>query len=418
MTFEQFKRSFQRYINYYHLVKAAAAAAYYNHPSRSLKVIGVTGTDGKTTTTSLIYHILKSAGKNVSMLSSVYAKIGEKEYDTGLHMTTPDASLVQKLLRTAVDHGDEYFVLETTSHAFDQNRNWGIHYKVGVITNITPEHLDYHKTYRNYLLTKAKLLDRSDITMLNRDDQSYDALHEYAISHKASYKTYGIRSNGDFHRDLRKELRLKIPDFNNYNYLAAYSVCHQLGLSDEDIFAGLRTFVSPKGRMDIVYDKDFSVVVDFAHTTNSFHELLTFLKTQSKGRIIHVFGAAGLRDHFKRPHMGEMSARYADVIILTEEDYRTESLDQIVKEIGNGIENHEFHKTPPENLTAKSRKAYSFISDRQKAIERAIAIAQKGDTIVCTGKSHEKSLNRNGREEPWNEYAVVEEAIKLRTRKT
>lgn len=412
---DNIKRKLQYYINYYHMIRAILATAQYGRPSKALKVIGVTGTDGKTTTTSLIYHILRSAGKKASMLSSVYAKIGDKEYDTGLHMTTPDAVLVQKLLRIAADHGDEYFVLETTSHAFHQNRNWGIRYKVGVITNITSEHLDYHKTYKNYLLTKAKIITRSGITLINRDDQSYESLVAYAQSKGAPYKSYGIDLESDFNRDLRRELKLSITDFNNYNYLAAYSVCKTLGISDDVIFKAFKTFVLPKGRMDIVYDKDFQVIIDFAHTTNSFKELLSHLKRNVRGRIIHVFGAAGLRDAQKRSHMGEMSARYADVIIVTEEDYRTEDPKAIAEKIVLGIKEHDFTMADRNELDEKSKKVYTVLMDRHAAITKAISIAKKGDVVVCTGKSHEKSLNRRGREEPWDEYESVRQALKLRS---
>lgn len=416
---EHFKRRLQKYINYYHLFRAVLAAQYYQSPSKKLKVIGVTGTDGKTTTTFLIYHILKSAGKRVSMLSTVYAKIGGQEYDTGLHMTTPDASLVQKLLKNAVEHGDEYFVLETTSHAFDQNRNWGVRYKVGVVTNITPEHLDYHKTYDQYLLTKAKIITRSDTVLVNRDDASYPKLKQYASSHGAeeNLKTYGMEIESDFNKDLKTELKLNITGFNNYNYLAAYSVCKSLGLSDEAIFEGLRTFELPKGRMDTVYDKEFKVIIDFAHTANAFEQLLSHLNKIKKGRIIHVFGAAGLRDFQKRPHMGRVSATYANVIIVTEEDYRTEDPHKIAQEVAKGIEAKGFTKVDPEKLISKSEKVYTVMLHRDEAIQKAIEIARRGDIVVTTGKSHEKSLARGGLEAPWDEYEAVKEAVKENRKK-
>ncbi len=408
---ETMKRKMQRYINYYHLLRAVIASSYYQNPSRRLKVIGVTGTDGKTTTTFLIYHILKTAGKRVSMLSSVYAKVGRRKYDTGLHMTTPDATLVQKLLKTAVEHGDEYFVLETTSHAFDQNRNWGVRYKVGVVTNITPEHLDYHKTYDKYLLTKAKIIPRSDTAIVNRDDASYARLKEYASSRGGNLKTYGIEIESDFQKDLKTELRLNITDFNNYNYLAAYSVCKQLGIADETIFEALKSFSLPKGRMDVVYDKEFKVIIDFAHTANSIEQLLSYLKKSGKGRIIHVFGAAGLRDRIKRPHMGEVSARHANVIFVTEEDYRTEDPRQIANEIVRGIATNGFTQTDPNTLDGTSDHMYAILLHRDEAIKKAVSIARRGDIVVCTGKSHEKSLARGGLEAPWDEYEIVNEAI-------
>ena len=167
---------FQTFKNIYHFFQAVIANIYYGFPSRKLKVIGVTGTDGKTTTTHLIYHILKTAGKKVSMVSTVYAKIGAEEFDTGLHTTTPSSFLVQKLLKKAVENGDEFFVLETTSHALDQNRVFGVKYFVAVLTNVTHEHLDYHKTYKKYVDTKAKLLKQSNIVIINSDDHSFERL--------------------------------------------------------------------------------------------------------------------------------------------------------------------------------------------------------------------------------------------------
>ncbi|MBI1862814.1 UDP-N-acetylmuramyl-tripeptide synthetase [Candidatus Microgenomates bacterium] len=407
MNTETVKKRMRRYINYYHLYRAILASAYYRRPSRSLTVIGVTGTDGKTTTTHLVYHILKESGRAVSMMSSVYAKIGSKEYDTGLHMTTPDAILVQKLLRQAVRHGDEYFVLETTSHAFDQNRNWGVHYKVGAITNVTPEHLDYHKTYDSYLRTKAKMLLRSDIALINRDDQSYEMLSGFAQAHHSNVKTFGLTHDADFHRDFKKELNLQITDFNNYNYLTAYGICITLGIPEEEILAALGTFVLPKGRMDLVYDKEFKILVDFAHTANSFEQLLKYVKKTTQRRIIHVFGAAGLRDAEKRPHMGAVSARYADIMIVTEEDHRTEDPQQIANEVIAGI---------PARQTRINNKTLIIELDRKKAIEQAIRLAKNGDIVVCTGKSHERSLARGEVEVPYDEYATIKEALSRRNK--
>ncbi len=287
------KRKLQRFINAYHLAKAVIATITNGFPSRQIHVIGITGTDGKTTTTHLTYHILKSAGKRVSMMSTIYAKVGAKEYDTGLHMTTPDSLLVQKLFKKAVNHGDEFFVMETTSHALDQNRNWGIQYQIGAITNVTEEHLDYHKTYDNYLRTKAKLFFQSKQVLINRDDRSFGPISTILKNRAKPYKTYGLKNRADFHIDLRKKLGISVADFNNYNYLAAYGICKTLGLTDTEIFDAIKTFKLPKGRFDMVYKKDFSVMIDFAHTPNSIHNVLSALKGEIKkgGRLIHVFGS-------------------------------------------------------------------------------------------------------------------------------
>lgn len=407
---EKFKRSIQPTINLYHLFWAALATLYYGFPSTKLKVIGVTGTDGKTTTAHCIYHILKSSGKKVSMISTVYAKIGETEYETGLHVTTPDAVMVQEFLNKAAKNKDEYFVMETTSHALDQNRNYGIHYEVGLITNVTHEHLDYHKTFENYLRTKSKLLTQSKIGILNKDDNSFADLIKAVktVNKKVVLKTYGIKNAADYSVDLKKTLKLEIPQYNNYNYLAAYSVCAELGVAKQTILKGIKSYKLPIGRYEIVYDEKFMVVVDFAHTPNSLKQILSDLRVRAdsrNGRLIHVFGAAGLRDAQKRPMMGFESGQYSDISIVTEEDHRSEKIEAISKEICSGIKNYESRIKDGSIL---------LIDNRQKAINEAVAMAKKGDIVVCTGKAHEKSLNRNGKEEPWDEFAAIRTALNLR----
>jgi len=408
--FNKLKRKIQPLINFYHLFWAVLATIYYGFPSTKLKVIGVTGTDGKTTTAHCIYHILKSSGKKVSMISTVYAKIGETEYETGLHVTTPDAVMVQKFLNKAVKNKDEYFVMETTSHALDQNRNFGVHYKVGVITNVTHEHLDYHKTFDRYLATKAILLKQSKVGIINTDDSSFELLKNvlHSTLHASRLKTYGLNNKADYSIDLKKTLKLEIPQYNNYNYLAAYSVCAELGLPKQTIVKAIKSYTLPHGRREIVYDEKFMIIVDFAHTPNSLNKILSDLRAMAderNGRLIHVFGAAGLRDAKKRPLMGYESGRYSDVSIVTEEDSRTEDVAVISREICSGIKNCE----------SRIRNGSIFlIENRQKAINKAVALATKGDIVVCTGKAHERSLNRNGKEEPWDEFAAIRTALNLR----
>ncbi len=399
--YEKFKRRNQALINAYHLAKAVIANFYFGFPSKKLKVIGVTGTDGKTTTTLLIYHILKSAGKKASMISSIYAKIGEQEFSTGLHVTTPDGILVQKLLKDAVDQSDEYFVLETTSHGLDQNRVWGIKFKIGVVTNITDEHLDYHKTYDRYFKAKAKLLLNSAISVINRDDSSYERLKQLLESKGKKIYTYGLKNKSDFIFTTKYNT-----EFNNYNYSAAYAVASLLDIRDNKITAAANSFQLPAGRLETVYNKNFKIIVDFAHTPNSLNNVLAAVeadmskKGEKESRLIHVFGSAGLRDNAKRSKMGQASATYADVIILTEEDYRTEDPIKICRQIGEGIIN--------------KGKTYEVITDRQKAIQKAVQMARKDDVVVLTGKSHEKSLARGKKEYPWDEFEAVKKALSQR----
>lgn len=401
---------YQSLKNFYHLIQALAANILYGFPSRRLKVIGVTGTDGKTTTTHLIYHILNHAGKKVSMISTVYAKVGGKEYETGLHTTTPDPFLVQSMLKRAADEGTEYFVLETTSHAIDQNRVWGIRYEIGVITNVTHEHLDYHHTYAKYLHTKKRLLERSHIAIVNKDDDSYRAICENL--HTAKVVSYGLETKADYTLDFRNMFPY-LADFNAYNYLAAYVAALAAEVDGQTAVKAMRTFELPPGRLDMVFDGKFSVMVDFAHTPNAISMILSTVRRLhvKKGkRIIHVFGSAGLRDVSKRPLMGRESATYADLIILTEEDYRTEDPDDICREIARGIE--EKGKTLVSHFSPRDSGKYTIIIDRNKAIAEALRIAKAGDIVVITGKGHEKSLCRGTVEYPWSDRDAVKTILK------
>ncbi len=377
---------FQKIKNIYHLCNAFLANVWYFFPSKKLTVIGVTGTDGKTTTTSLIYHILKTAGKDVSMISTVGAVINGKKYDVGFHVTTPSPWHIQKFLKKATG----YLVLEVTSHSLDQYRVWGIDFRVGVLTNVTNEHLDYHKTYENYVKTKIKLLERSKVAVVNKDDKSYDFI-------QLKVKTYGMDKNADINPQNFPFKTKLFGEFNKYNMLAAVAVCQTLGISDNFIRKGIETFRLPVGRAEIVHENNFTVMIDFAHTPNAFAKLLTEVKKQTKGRLIHVFGAAGLRDETKRPEMGKISSQYADVIVLTEEDPRSESVEKIMDKIQSGISN---------------KVVINKIIDRQEAITAAIKMAKKGDFVLLTGKSHEQSMNYGKGEEPWSEHEAVNKALR------
>jgi UDP-N-acetylmuramoyl-L-alanyl-D-glutamate--2,6-diaminopimelate ligase len=415
--FEKLKRKFQPLINIYHLIKAIIASVYYGFPSRKLTIIGVSGTDGKTTTTHLLYHVLNNHMDKTSMISSIHANIAGRVIETGFHVTTPNSIEIQKYLRDSVNRKDKYFVLECTSHALNQNRLWGIRFDTSVITNITEEHLDYHKSYENYVNEKIKLLYNSNTPIINMDDQSFQSLSKKLKQKRKNFLTYSLNKKADFNFDVRKELGINVLRFNAYNYLAAYSVLKTLNIPETSIFKGFRSFKIPKGRMELIYDKEFKVIIDFAHTPNSFknilEETITFKKAK-KNRIIHVFGSAGLRDYFKRPLMGETSSKYSDIIILTEEDYRTEDPDKIVIDIVKGIRKNKFVYVKPSDLNMQSRKKYSIIINRASAIKKAISIANKDDIVIITGKSHERSIARGKKEYPWNETKAALKAINSR----
>src|SRR3989344_9372267 len=403
----------RRLKNYFHLLLVIVANIYYGFPSRKIKVIGVTGTDGKTTTTHLIYHILKTAGKQASFISSVRAHVGGKTNDTGFHVTTPSPFAIQKYLRQAVDHTDAFFVLETTSHALDQYRVWGIRYEVSVITNITHEHLDYHGTYDEYIKTKLKLFSYSKILVVNKDDISYKRIT--SLLDGKQYITYGLRDKADvgWNDKIRHNLA---GEYNRYNILAAYAVAKTLHINEMSILSACETFELHHGRQDVVYKKDFTVIIDFAHTPYALQQFLRTIRKEfmrnDTGRLIHIFGSAGLRDATKRPKMGEVSGEYADGVILTEEDYRTEDVKKICQAISMGLLQKGFQKVTPDEFAQNARKKiFTEVYDRQEAINMSVGSAQKGDFIVMTGKGHEKSLCRGKTEYPWDEHGAVEKAL-------
>ena len=392
--------------NYYHLVQALAAGIFFNFPSRKMIVIGVTGTDGKTTTVSMIHHILKSAGKKVSMISSVNAQINRKSYETGFHVTTPSPWQTQKFLKKASDEKSEYFVLEATSHGLDQNRLAFIDFKVAVITNITEEHLDYHQTWENYALAKSKLFQRAEISVLNLDDKSYGFLKNRAGGRVI---TYSLTKKG-FVNPKNYPLRLKLTgDYNLSNALAAVAATSLLGIKKNVILKALGRFGGVSGRMEeVILGQDFKAIIDFAHTPNALAQALKSLrsKIENNAKLIAVFGAAGERDSTKRSKMGEVAATYANIAVLTSEDPRTEKIEDICKQIARGLVKNK----------KKEGQDYYQIYDRQRAIEFAISLARKGDIVATFGKGHEKSMCYGKTETPWDELAVVRQAIKKRLR--
>ncbi len=427
----------QKLKNIGHLIIAIAANIYYGFPSRRLYVIGVTGTDGKTTTTSLIHHILTKSGKKSAMITSVGAMIGSKLYDIGFHVTTPSPFAVQQYLKKAADEGNEYVVLETTSHALDQHRSWGVKYRIGILTNITHEHLDYHGTYEAYVNAKLKLLQRAEVAIVNMDDGSYERVYE-RLGGKQVIR-YSLTNDGAEITSANVPHRTPlVGDFNTRNTLAAVAAALHIGIPKEIIKKALPSFRPPAGRQEIVYDKDFRVMVDFAHTPNSFDQILPALKGITTGRLIHIFGSAGLRDNTKRPKMGEASAAHADIIVLTVEDPRVEFVGDICEAIASGIpkrfvhipldttlhptnrertfdsnELSAIHDTVDKALKQK-KKIVVTIPDRVQAIAFGIGIARKGDTVAVTGKSHETSMNYGDGEDPWDEFAAVRAALKKR----
>ena len=378
--------------NFYHLPLAILANFTYGFPSRKLKVIGVTGTDGKTTTTNMIYQILKSAGKKVSMVSTINAVIGGKSYDTGFHVTSPDPFMIQKFAKQSVDSGDEYMILEVTSHALDQYRFWGIKFEIGVITNITHEHLDYHKNFDNYKNIKLKLLKNVRKAVVN----------ENLNIKRGNILTFGL-NNGDLNQKDAK-LKLEIPgDYNIENALAALAVAFDLGINKDIARKTVEDFQNLNGRMeDIENNKGIKIIIDFAHTPNGLEQVLRTLKSQIKGRLIVLIGCEGFRDEQKREMMGEIAQRLSNIVVVTAVDPRGQW--KIIKQqIIKGA------------MKAGAKEGINFFveEDREKAINLAInQLARKGDVVGIFGKGHEKSMNLDGKKEIlWSDLEAVKKTL-------
>src|SRR3989344_2567679 len=388
----------QKFINnFYHLPLAFLANLFYGFPTRKLTVIGVSGTDGKTTTTNMIYQILKVSGKKVSMVSTINAVVDGKSYDPGFHVTSPDPFKLQKFASQAANNEDEYLVLEVTSHALDQFRFWGVKFEIGIITNITHEHLDYHKTEERYFNTKLSLLKNVKFAIANQN------LKE-KIKEKITGKiiTFGINS-GDFNqKDLN--LRLKIPgDYNLENALAALSCAFVLDVDRKIAQRVLEEFVGIAGRMQEVKNvKGIKIFVDFAHTPNGLEQALNSLREDKKGKLISIIGAEGFRDVEKRAMMGEIAQKLSDIVVVSSVDPRGQ-IEIINRQIASGAK----------KSGAKEDINFFVINDRQKAIDFAInKLAKKGDTIGVFGKGHEKSMNLDGKKEIlWSDLEVINKIL-------
>lgn len=381
--------------NTVHLALAFLAALKNGFPASSLTVIAITGTDGKTTTAHYLYQLLQKNHKKTTLISTIGAIIGGKKYESGLHTTTPSPFQLQSFLKEARNSGDKYVILETTSHAIDQNRVAFIPLKVSVLTNIGHEHLDYHKTFENYRDTKMKLLKKADHIILSKDEENYNFIKN--VLERKKITTYSLK---DIQHSSKKNTNFpkEMTDFNKLNLLAALTVLKVLGIEDPQNKSTFSNLELPKGRQEIVYDKQIRVIIDFAHTPESFQSLLPEIKSTTKGKLIHVFGAAGKRDTRKRSAMGKISSEYADTIILTAEDPRGESITKINRQIKSKI---------------PSSKELIEVNNRKEAVETAIKLASKTDTVLITGKGHERSINYDGKTEiPWNGKEVAMQAVK------
>jgi UDP-N-acetylmuramoyl-L-alanyl-D-glutamate--2,6-diaminopimelate ligase len=409
------------------------SSAWEGFPSHHLNVVGVTGTDGKTTTMNLINVVMEGLGFRTGMVTTIGARIGGREVDTGEHVTTPDAPIVQGFLREMVNEGMEVALLETTSHALSQHRVAGVAYDVAVVTNITHEHLDEHGSLENYRAAKAKLFaglagshrkaNTPKVAVMNGDDSSYAYLSKLLAD---EHLVYGIETP---HATLRaRDIHFErdgtvfmadtpigtmpiysplLGRFNVYNILAAIGAGIALGrhLPDakERIAKGIATLKTVKGRMEPIDDgQDFLAIVDFAHTPVSLENALTTAREMTQGRLFAVFGSAGLRDKAKRAMMGAIAGRLADMSVITAEDPRTERVEDISAEIAAGAE----------SVGAVRDQDYVIIYDRAEAIEWAVAQAQPGDLVIACGKGHEPSMCYGTTEHPWSEHEAMRAALR------
>ncbi len=408
---------------------AYLSASYYGYPSRSMVLIGVTGTDGKTTTSNLIYEILRSAGFKAGMISTVNAQIGEEVLDTGFHVTTPEAPAVQYYLWRMKQAGLTHVVLEATSHGLAQHRVTGCDFDIAVVTNITHEHLDYHGSYSAYLQAKGRLFESLNQTevksffpdrlaIINKDDSSSDYLENisyvpkifYSIQEKhdiwaeeiqpgkngVRFKARGSNFTVDVHSHLPG-------DFNISNVLAALSVgIFGLKINPDLATKGIENMQAVPGRMEqIRMGQPFQVIVDFAHTPNALENAIKTVQKITNGRVITIFGSAGLRDRAKRRLMAEKSAQLADITIITAEDPRTEDLDSILAEMQHAAESQ----------GAILGKNLFVVPDRGNAIELGVQMAKVEDLVIACGKGHEQSMCFGEIEYLWDDRTAMRAAL-------
>jgi UDP-N-acetylmuramoyl-L-alanyl-D-glutamate--2,6-diaminopimelate ligase len=436
------------------------AAAWHDHPARQMVMIGVTGTDGKTTTVNLLYQILRAAGLKAGMISTVNAVIGDETHDTGLHVTTPPAPQVQHYLAQMVSAGTTHAVLETTSHGLAQHRVTACAFDVAVVTNITHEHLDYHGDWEAYFAAKARLFEglrtayrKQDpqhpgrrlpkLAVLNADDASFQRLQDIDVERTLSYGLPGAAATPTHRVDVtahdvihapdatRFILRARLPGqrarptpcraqdiplttsligtYNISNVLAAATAALGLGLTPRAIQAGVRALQGIPGRMERVSDAShpFLAIVDFAHTPNALRQALQTAQTLvgDGGRVIAVWGSAGLRDREKRRLMGTVSAQLADLTVITAEDPRTESLEKIMAESAAACE------------AAGRQEGRDFwrVADRGQAIRFATEMARPGDVVIVCGKGHEQSMCFGSTEYPWDDREALRRALQGET---
>ncbi|MDO4271401.1 MAG: UDP-N-acetylmuramoyl-L-alanyl-D-glutamate--2,6-diaminopimelate ligase [Candidatus Saccharibacteria bacterium] len=408
----------------YHHLKGFMSANHYDYPASAMTVIGVTGTNGKTSTCCMIYNTLLQAGLKAAMITTVKTSIfGEDEAQLG-HMTTADTRLVNKKIAQMRDKGVQYLVLEVSSHALSQGRVFGIPIDIAVMTNVAPEHLDYHRTFERYRQAKVKLFTMladnakrggRGVGIINADDPSarYFAavtpqVTSYGIA-KGDIRATRVQSTTkgvDYYTRIDKQayhIKVNIPgEIYVYNSLAAVAACHALGIEKADIEQGIASLAGVDGRMERIENElGFDVIVDYAHTPDAYEKILPDIRKATKGKLIIVSGAAGERDNSKFAKMGELAAESADLLILTEEDAGPVEVRKLSELVAKGA--RKAGMVEDDNLL--------FINNRHDALEKALHSARKGDTVLLLGMGHEKQIDRANGPEPWNDAAAAREIM-------
>ncbi|MDD3998650.1 MAG: UDP-N-acetylmuramoyl-L-alanyl-D-glutamate--2,6-diaminopimelate ligase [Candidatus Shapirobacteria bacterium] len=406
---------------FWHLPQSIFWNIYFAFPSKKLTLIGVTGTDGKTTSCTLIQKLLENSGLKCGLISTINSP--------GLHTTSPDPKILQKIFSDYLKLGYSHVVCEVTSHALDQYRFWGCHFKIGVITNISHEHLDYHKNIENYIAVKSKLFKQSSLAILNRDDEYYLPLKKlikipelsYGIENKADIKASNVKispSSLEFNLNGEKYITDSNYQYQIYNLLACYGVFSQLKLDNQIFKKTIATFPEVKGRREKVdNDLHLNTIVDFAHTPNSLLVTLQSLRQTTLGRIIVIFGATGGRDKSKRPLMGKVVSENADIALITADDTRSEKIEDINSQIISGIDLKKAIEIEVTNPKILNSQIFHFanIPNRQDAFNLAVKIAKAGDTIVACGKGHENTILHGHTEYPWSEADAFRSAFRQKT---
>ena len=402
----------------YRKSRAKIISARYGNPARDLSVIAVTGTNGKTTTVNFLNEILKEAGYRTAMFSTANIEIAGEQTVNDTNSTTATVARLQKFFRDAKKADVEFALIEATSHALDQYKFEGVPIEMAIMTNLTQDHLDYHKTMENYAAAKAKLFEMNpNFVVLNADDEWFDYFNNFATeSQKITYgevesadvkiekfKLYkkGSEANLRIDNNVELEIATNLPgEFNIYNMTAAAAGAYLLGISLKDIQEGIANLEGVSGRFEYATPGlPFDTIVDYAHTPDALEKLLKSAKEISKNRTILVFGACGDRDREKRPIMGKIAQDLADRIIITDEENYTEDATQIREEIISGISKKN------DKLPANIQE----IPDRKEAIRKALQIAGKGDIVLITGLGHEVYRVIDGEKTPWNDTQIVRE---------